>query len=487
MATILPTTSRSLKEYRLIPGYTEAPMNEVDLRTRFCRDGDGFLELHAPLVSAAMQAVTGAQLAIALAQTGGIGVLPVSRPIDEICSEVRKVKQFRAGFQTDIVTFAPNQPIGKVLETIEATGFRKFPVTDNGMFHGRLLGVITDKDFDPRYDCDLAVAKRMRTDLQTGVDVTDLREANELMIRYGRGFLPVVSREGTLQSVVFRKDLDKHIQHPHATVDREKRLRVAAAISTHPEDRARAEELIRHNVDAIVIDASDGFTRFQVETLDWLKHHSDVPVIAGNVVNAAGSRKLVEHGADAVKIGIGIGSGCITQEVKATGRGQATAIIDVANARDAYAQDTGQYIPLIADGSVTSSGELAVALALGADTVMMGNFFARFTESPAPLVETDDGRVLKEYWMEGTRRAFNNRRYAQQRKSFFEEGICGHVPHAGSLYEHLPVLLQKLKSTLSTVGATRLEQFRHTAELEPLSPSAQQDSSIHAMTVIRQQ
>ena len=275
MAQILPTPARSLKEFRLLPGYTPADgcVHDVSLETKLCRQGEGYLCVRTPLVSAAMQAVTGVDMAIAMAQLGGIGILPVSQTIAAQCVQVEAVKRFKAGFQTQIITLSPEQSIADVIAIMAETGYSTFPVTDTGVFHGKLLGVITDKDFDVRYDRTCQVAERMRTDVQVGVAIDDLKVANQLMITYGRGFLPVVSAEGTLLSVVFKKDLDKHIQHPHATIDAHKRLRVGAAVSTHPEDRERVQALLEHDVDVLVIDASDGHTAFQRDMVTWIKSY----------------------------------------------------------------------------------------------------------------------------------------------------------------------------------------------------------------------
>ena len=302
-----------------------------------------------------MQAVTGVDMAIAMAQLGGIGILPVSQTIEAQCTKVEAVKRFKAGFQTQIITLSPEQSIADIIAIMAETGYSTFPVTDTGVFHGKLLGVITDKDFDVRYDRICQVAERMKTDVQVGVAIDDLKVANQLMITYGRGFLPIVSAEGTLLSVVFKKDLDKHIQHPHATIDAHKRLCVGAAVSTHPEDRERVQALLEHDVDVLVIDASDGHTAFQHD---------------------------------------------------------------------------------------------------------------------------------KEYWMEGSLRARNHRRYAQLPELFFEEGVVGYVPHAGSIYDKLPVIVQMVRAALATAGCSSIDALHTHAVLERQSPVALQDSQIHDMVPV---
>ncbi|MSR81427.1 MAG: CBS domain-containing protein [Candidatus Latescibacteria bacterium] len=483
MAKVLTALSHSLKEFRLLPGYTptDSTAPKVSLSTRFCRQGDGFLQLYTPFLSAAMQAVTGTEMAIGIAQLGGIGILPVSQTLDEQCAKIDRVKRFKAGFQTSILTLSPTQRIGEVMEIMADTGYSTFPVTQSGDFHDRLIGILTDKDFDARRDHECTVADRMKTDVQAGVELKDLKEANELMIKYGRGFLPILSKDGVLQAVVFKKDLDKHLLHPNESIDLQKRLLVGAAVSTHPEDQQRVRALVEHEVDVLVIDASDGHTQFQRQMIEWIKANFQVPVVGGNVVTAEGFRFLVEAGADAVKVGMGIGSGCTTSEIKATGRGQGTALMDIAQARDELASRQGTYVPMIADGGISGPAEMAVALALGADAIMMGNFFARYTESAGNLVRNAAGEVVKEYWMEGSMRARNFRRYAHLKDLLFEEGIAGYVPHLGSIYEKFPVVLQILSATLATAGCRTIEELHQKAVLEMLSPSAMLDSKVHDM------
>ena len=481
MAQVLDTPSHSLKEFRILPGYTPPNGNapNVSLKTRLCRKDDDFLHLHAPFLSAAMQAVTGGEMAIALAQLGGIGILPVSQPTDEQCAKVGQVKRFKAGFQTNILTLAPDQPIAEIVEIIHETGYTTFPVTESGQFHDKLIGILTDKDFDERRDLDCRVASRMKTDVQAGVELNSLSAANELMIRYGRGFLPILSKDGVLQAVVFKKDLDKHLRHPNESIDEQKRLLVGAAVSTHPEDRGRVEALIAHEVDVLIIDASDGHTAYQREMIQFIKAHTSAPVIGGNVVTAEGFRFLVESGADAIKVGMGIGSGCTTQEVKATGRGQGTTLMEICAARNELEQKQGAYIPIIADGGISGPAEMSVALALGANAIMMGNFFARYTESQGNLVRNAAGEVVKEYWMEGSMRAHNLRRYAQTRENFFEEGISGYVPHVGSIHDKLPTIVHMLRATLATAGCRTIDELHEHAVLEMQSHTALMDSQIH--------
>jgi IMP dehydrogenase len=489
MAQVLESPSRSLKEFRLLPALTPptAGIDATSTATRLCRataaaGGDAHIHLAAPFVSAAMQAVTGADMAIAVARLGGIGVVPVSQGVEAQCAAVEAVKRFKGGFQTDLVTLSPGQTLGDVVRVMRETGYTRFPVTDTGVFHGRLLGVLTDNDFDPDNDLSFHVADRMRKDVQVGVETCDLRDANRLMIETGRGFLPIVSEEGTLLSVVFKKDRDKHLRHPDETVDADRRLRVAAAVSTHPEDRNRIRALLACDVDVLAIDASDGHTAWQHEALTYAKSLADVPIIAGNVVTALGFDYLAEAGADAVKVGMGVGSGCITQAAKATGRGQATALIEIAAARDRHAERTGHYLPLIADGGIGGAAEIVIALALGADSVMLGNLLARYSESPGDVVRGPGGQAFKEYWMEGSRRAANGRRYGHTERLFFEEGIEGFVPHEGSIYDGLPKLALQLRSALATAGCVGLHELAERAVVERQSEASLRDAAVRGMS-----
>ncbi len=471
----------SLKDFSLLPGYTDEDCNvqSVSLRTRLCCRGTGHIFLELPVLSAAMQAVTGVEMATALAELGGAGVIPLGDSVEEQCKKVKDVKHYRAGFQTDMITFSTSQTLSEVKEVIDRTKFTTFPVTDTGLFHGRLLGVITDKDFDPRYDLELRIDERMKGEIEVGEEVDDLEEANSLVIRYGRGFLPVVSREGTLQSFVFKKDLDKHIRHPEASVDARKRLILGAAVSTHPEDKTRIRELVESEVDFLVVDSSDGFSVYQKRTIEWIRKNFETPVIGGNIVTADAFQLLAEAGVDGVKVGLGIGSGCITQQVKAIGRGQATAIMEIAAAREKYAREN-RYVPIIADGGMKTTSDIAIALAMGADSVMMGNFFAQFAESPGRMNNVA-GKTVKEYWMEGSPRAHNYRRYSQTVNRFFEEGVEGFVPYLGSIYDFLPLTRKQLEASLSAAGASTIENFHEVAVLELQSASARKDSRIHGM------
>jgi IMP dehydrogenase len=375
MKTLIQKPAYSLKDLRLLPGYTHEECNfkDISLKSPLCRNGNNFITLDLPFISAAMQSVTSVQLATALAELGGVGVIPLGDSIEEQCLKVKSVKQYKTGFRNS----------------------------------------------------------------------------------------------------------DKHIKFPCATEDTKKRLSVGAAVSTHPEDRERISELIETDVDFILIDASDGYTIYQKETIEWIKMNHDVPVVGGNIVTGEAFKMLVQAGADAVKIGMGTGSGCTTQEEKATGRGLATAIIEIVTARDAYAENN-TYIPIIADGGINTPSDMAIALALGADSVMMGNFFARMDESPGKEF-TIKGEKVKEYWMEGSTKAHNSRRYQNNSFTFFEEGVQGFVPSAGSIYDILPISRNKLIAAFRTAGAVNMKDFHRSAVLELQSPKSINDGKVNNM------
>lgn len=480
---IIDVPARSLSEYRLLTGLTDLDrtMSNVDLTARLCRRSNEHLMLKIPILSAAMQAVTGSRLAIALAQYGGLGVFPCSIPIDEEVRQIQEVKRFKGGFQTEVIALGPTDRLERAVALERERGFSTFPVTEDGSPHGRMIGLLTDKNFDPRKDRDLPVSARMISDPDVGVEITDLKEANRLLVQYGHGVLPIVDREGRLSAVVFKKDLEKHLDFPDERVDERKRLMVAAAASTQPRDRERIAAVAEAGADVIVVDSSDGYSTFQGETIEHIKGEHNLPVISGNIITEEGFLHLAESGADAIKIGMGIGAGCITQEVKGTGRGQATAMIEVARARDAYAERTGTYLPLIADGGIENSGGMVVALALGADSLMMGRFFAGFTESAGPARRHPVHGSVKEYWMEASDKARNYGRYETTRDFFFEEGVEGFVEHIGSLYDHFSKTIHQIKAGLSSAGCCTIEELHRNAVVELQSVVALRDSGIHGI------
>jgi len=474
----------SLREFRILPRKTTLNnvISEISLKTRLCRKGDDFVYLNIPFVSAAMQAVSGTELAIALAQHGGISVIPCSIPVDEQVRIITDVKRYKAGFQEDVICFSPKSKIDDVISTIDQTGYSIFPITENGSSNGNLLGIITDKDFTRKYK-DNIVSDYMITELDVASEGVSLSEANELMIKYRRGFLPIVDKNFNLKSVVFKKDLDKNINFPNELTDENKRYCIAAAVSTQPGDRERIDALIEVGCEAIFLDASDGYSSFQAETLDYIKSKSDIPVVGGNIVTYDGFMHLAEAGFDAVKIGMGIGSGCITQETKGTGRGQATALMDVADARDDFYKKTDSYIPIIADGGISNTSHMAVAIAMGADALMMGRYFVQYRESAAPQYRHKKHGFVKEYWMEASSRARNYGRYDSSSDIFFEEGTEGYVQCIGKIHErkNLPDTLLKIKSAMGSAACKTIDDMHRKCIVELQSVYSLADGAVHDM------
>lgn len=473
--------SHSLKEFRLLTGKTELSnvMAKVSLRTKFCciPGTDEHLHLNIPLVSAAMQAVSGKELGVALAQLGGISVIPCSIPYQDQASIVKWIKRSKAGFQENVLTVTPDEKISKVIKIMKDKGFGKFPVVKEGT--DRFVGLLTSKNFDPRVHGQDKVKDHMVTDVPTAEEGISLGDANREMIKHGVDVLPIL-KKGNLVFIVFKKDVQKHFSFPDSAVDENKRYLVAAAVSTQPGDKKRIDALLDAGVDVISIDASDGFSQFQADTLKYIREKSpNTPVIGGNVITQDGFNFLAESGFDAIKVGMGIGSGCTTQAQKGTGRGQATTIMKVCQARDEYFSKTGRYLPVISDGSISNAGQIMVALGLGADAVMMGRFFAQFTESAGGLRQHPTKGPLKEYWMEASARARSYGRYDATSDTFFEEGVEGFVPHIGSLYIHLRETLLKMKSSMSSCGCANVDQFHNEAVLELQSDSALRDADVH--------
>lgn len=471
--------SRTLAEFRLLPGLTTraCAMDAVDLKTRLAeRPGTSeHLELEIPLVSAAMQSVSGARMGIALAREGGAAFIFCSQPIDAQAEMVHQVKSFKAGF-VEPRTIAPDATVADLHRLSRATGFSTFPVVDDD---GKLLGLITRNDYSVQRHADLPVTARMvpRERLDVGVKVTKLSEANDLLLESHHSGLPIVDQHDKLQYLVFKKDIRDQREHPHQVVDAKKRLLSVAAINTH-DHQQRVPALVEAGVDAVAIDSSDGYSIYQREAVEWIaSRHPALPIIAGNIITAAGFRYLADAGANAVKVGMGGGSICITQEQKGTGRGLATAILDVVQERDRYHTETGRYLPVIADGGIVTSKDMVMAMAMGADVVMAGRWFARMEESPTDKVSLN-GRVMKPYWGEGSAKAqeWRNQRYHQGK---FVEGVEGFVDYAGTLGDNLAPTIAKIKASLSSCGAGSVRELHRVAELELVSALSIREGKVH--------
>jgi IMP dehydrogenase len=475
---ILEETSRTLNEYLLLPNLTteDCVPAHVDLSTSIVRHRVGEpsrLTVAVPLTSAIMQAISSPRMAIAIAQTGGLGFIHHNQTIEAQAEMVKSVKRHKAGFRYSEINVKVSATLGEVAELLSTAERDVAAVTDDGSSHGQFLGLISTSDFHPkRHPMDDTVESRMRhaSDLVTADPSISLSDANTLIWDHHLDVLPIVRRDGSLESIVTRRDYELHKTFHNESIDAEKRFQVGAGVNTHDYEE-RIPALVAEGADVLCIDSSDGFSVWQAKVLAFAKEVApETPIGAGNVVDGRAFRYLAEAGADFVKVGIGGGSICITRDQKGIGRGQASALIDVVAARDAYAAETGEYVPICCDGGVLNDYHMAIAFALGADFMMLGRYFARFDESPSPLRRVN-GQLFKEYWGEGSQRARNWSRYGQggTDELVFEEGVDGYVPYAGSVYDSVPLTLAKLRSTLSSCGSNTLRSFHQEAVLVPVS------------------
>ena len=419
MAYYFSEPSHTFNEYLLVPGYSSAECipDNVSLETplvRYRKGEKSAITMKIPMVSAIMQAVSGKDLAIALAQEGGVSFIYGSQSIEDEAAMVAAVKGYKAGFVTSNSNIRPDQTLADIIALKEKTGHSTVAVTEDGTANGKLLGIVTSRDYRvSRMDTSTPVSSFMTPldKLITAPEGTSLKEANDIIWDHKLNSLPIVTRDGRMSSFVFRKDYDSHKNNPMELLDSNKRYVVGAGINTR-DYAERVPALLEAGVDVLCIDSSEGFSEWQKRTIAWIRENygESVKVGAGNVVDREGFRFLAECGADFIKVGIGGGSICITRETKGIGRGQATALIEVCKARDEYFEETGIYIPVCSDGGIVHDHHITLALAMGADFVMLGRYFARFDESPSAKVNVN-GTLMKEYWGEGSNRARNWQRY----------------------------------------------------------------------------
>ncbi|MFC2034791.1 IMP dehydrogenase [Chloroflexota bacterium] len=489
MAYYYDEPSRTFSEYLLIPNLTskDCSPESVDLRTpiaKYSQDETPPLEINIPISSAIMQAVSDDRLAIALARCGGVSFIYQSQPIEEQADMVRRVKNFKAGFVVSDSNVTTNLTLSDVLTLKERTGHSTIAVTENGSPTGRLLGVVTSQDYRlTRTSLDTKVEALMTpvSQLVVGNKSSTLHDANNLIWNNKLDYLPIVDERNHLLYIVFRKDYEDHKDNPLQIQDDEKRLIVGAGINTKDYE-IRVPTLVEAGVDILCVDSSDGFTQWQRDTIHFIKekYGVSVKVGGGNIVDREGFLFLAKSGADFVKVGIGTGSICTTSQVKAIGRGQATAIREVDHARDEYYQETGTYIPICSDGGVVDDYHITLALAMGANFVMMGRYFARFDESPTPQVKLGE-HYVKEYWGEGSNRAKNWQRYDLGGEDIlaFEEGVDAYVPYAGALKENIESTLVRIRAAISNSGASELKEFHDKARLELVSKMSFREGNVH--------
>ena len=489
MAKVLEDISRTFNEFLLLPNLTDErciPSN-VSLKTplvKFRKGEEPKYSANVPMVSAIMQSVSGEDMAIALAREGGVSFIYGAQSIESEAQMVRHVKKHKAGFVVSDSNVKSGTPLKEVINLVEKTGHSTVIITDNGTANGMFLGLVTDKDYRISRDNMEAPIDEFMTPKEKiiyGEEGISLSEANDLIWETKKACLPILTKEGKLKYLVFRKDYEERKNNPNSLLDENKRYIVGAGINTRDYEE-RIPALIEAGVDMLCMDSSDGYSVWQKNTIDFVrKNYGDsVKIGAGNVVDKEGFRYLAEAGADFIKVGVGGGSICITRETKGIGRGQASALIDVVEARDEYFEETGIYIPVCSDGGIVHDHHITIALALGADFVMMGRYFARFDESPTRLVRKGNGYV-KEYWGEGSNRARNWQRYDMggAKKLSFEEGVDSYIPYAGKLKDNLAITCAKVKSTMCNCGSISIPELHEKARLTLVSNVSIAEGSAH--------
>jgi len=489
MAYYFNDTSHTFNEYLLVPGYSssECVPSNVSLKTplvKFKKGETPDISLNIPLVSAIMQSVSGDRLAVALAKEGGCSFIYGSQSIEDEAAMVARAKSFKAGFVVSDSNVREDATMADVVRIKEETGHDTMAVTDDGTSSGKLLGIVTGRDYRVSRMEPTTKVKDFMTPFSSLVyakEGTTLKEANDIIWENKLNSLPIIDDEGHLKYFVFRKDYASHKENPLELLDSQKRYVVGAGINTR-DYAERVPALVEAGADVLCIDSSEGYSEWQKLTIDWIraKYGDSVKVGAGNVVDREGFLFLAESGADFVKVGIGGGSICITRETKGIGRGQATALIDVCAARDEYYEKTGIYVPVCSDGGIVHDHHMTLALAMGADFIMLGRYFARFDESPTNKISIG-GNYYKEYWGEGSNRARNWQRYdlGGDKKLSFEEGVDSYVPYAGSLKDNVNISLAKVKSTMCNCGALTIPELQQKAKLTLVSATSIVEGGAH--------
>ncbi|WP_018872325.1 IMP dehydrogenase [Thioalkalivibrio sp. ALJ16] len=465
----------------LIPGHSNVVPRDVDLTTKITRG----ISLSAPVVSAAMDTVTEARLAIAMAQEGGLGIVHKNMSIEAQAAEVRQVKKYESGVISEPITIGPGATIGQVVELTEANHISGVPVVDGN----DLVGIVTSRDlrFETRMEAPVTEIMTPRERLVTVPEGADRGHVLELLHKHRIEKVLVVNDDFQLRGMITVKDIQKSTEHPHACKDDRGRLRVGAAVGVGAGTDERVAALVEAGVDVLVVDTAHGHSQGVLDRVAWVKkHYPDVQVVGGNIATAAAAKDLVAAGADGVKVGIGPGSICTTRIVAGVGVPQITAIADVAEAL----QGTG--VPLIADGGVRFSGDLAKAIAAGANCVMLGSMFAGTEEAPGE-VELYQGRSYKIYRGMGSLGAMqqgSSDRYFQDPNSsadkFVPEGIEGRVPYKGSIVAIIYQLMGGLRSSMGYVGAHDIEEMRSKPHFVRVTAAGMRESHVHDVAITKE-
>ncbi|MCB1308103.1 MAG: IMP dehydrogenase [Leptospiraceae bacterium] len=473
-------TGVTYRDYLVLPGFIDFHPSEVHLETNLTRN----IQLKYPIVASPMDTVTEDRMAIAMALLGGIGIIHYNNKVEEQARLVEKVKRFKNGFIIDPIVLSPDHSIADLYRIKEKYGFSGIPITEDGTRNSRLIGIVTNRDVDLEKDLDIKLRDVMTRDLIVANDGMDLTEANAILKESKKGKLPIVNKSGQLVALICRSDIKKHKEFPHASKDSLKRLRVGAAVSTQLESRERLEELIKVGVDVVVIDSAQGNSRYQIELIQFLKkNYPEIDVIGGNVVTADQCANLIRAGADALRIGMGPGSICITQDTMAVGRAQATAVYHTAR----YARRYG--IPVIADGGIANIGDIANALAIGASTTMMGSMFAGTHEAPGEYYY-ENGVRLKRYRgmasLEAMEAGGKKRYFSEDQSIKVAQGVTGSVVDKGSMFSFVPYLMQGLRLSFQDMGVRDIQQLHRkladgTLRFERRTVSAQAQGSVHGL------
>ncbi|HEY1407072.1 MAG TPA: IMP dehydrogenase [Spirochaetota bacterium] len=465
-------------DFIILPGYIDFSPEDVDLETNFSRN----IRLKRPFVSSPMDTVSESKMAISLALLGGIGIIHYNNTIEEQVEEVRKVKRYENGFIADPICLTPENTIEDVYRIKEKYGFAGIPITENGKMNSKLLGIVSNRDIDFEKDRTRKLRDVMTTDLKTATQGISLSEANKILRESKKGKLPIVDNEGRLVSLMSRSDLLKNREFPNSSKDNKKQLMVGAAISTRDESKERLAALVEAGINAVVIDSAQGNSSYQVEMIKFIKKtYPEIDVVGGNVVTSDQSEMLIKAGADALRIGMGPGSICTTQQTMACGRSQGTAVYRTAK----VARKNG--VSVIADGGIANIGHLAKCLTLGASCGMMGSMFAGTNESPGEYYY-ENGIRLKKYRgmasLEAMEKGGAKRYFAEDSKIKVAQGVSGSVVDKGSMMDYVPYMVQGLKHSFQDMGVKTIAELHeklYSGDLrfEMRSLSAQIEGSVH--------